>query len=265
MRLIALALLAAGLSGCDAYHYHAGRFHEGRRRSSDALKHYEAFLAHGAADVRAAELHVRAGRIYAGLERCLEARRHYETAAREFPKLEPWAGRAKGGIMSCPDYFPLQAGRSWVYGDSASGGKAMRLEWQVRTSSGLGGLVTQSLYAGAKLYQSSEARYELADWTLWQRDKGGRFPLLNFPYTAGRSWTARRDGRSLRYRIESVDATARTAAGVFKGCLKIRETAAGFSGSWKYDYYCPSVGRALTTVAGSGFENPNTELLSYVR
>ena len=63
-------------------------------------------------------------------------------------------------------------------------------------------------------------------------------------------------------RLAADAAEAETAAGKFTGCLKVREETQGFD-SWRFDYYCPGVGRALTTVAGTDFENPNTELLSY--
>lgn len=265
MRALFLAAFCLAVSGCgDGYHYHRGRWDEARAKLPEALRHYEAFTAHKPEDPRAAELHVRAGRLYASLDRCLEARRHFEAAARGFPK-SPWAGAAKLGLMSCPDYFPLAAGRTWVYGDSASGGRAMKLEWEVRQSSGAGGVVTSSLFAGSRRLSTADVAYEAEGWTLWQKDAEGRFVLLEFPYSVGRAWTARRGGRRLTYRIESDDATAATHAGVFRHCLKVRETTQGFSESWKYDYYCPSVGRALTTVAGPGFENPNTELLSYRR
>jgi hypothetical protein len=265
VRTIMLALLACALAGCADYHYHAGRFQEGRRQGPEALKHYEAFIARRPADPRGAEMHVRAGWLYAEMDRCLEARRHFEAAAREFPKLEPWSARAKAGVMSCPDYFPLAAGRVWTYGDSASGGKAMRLEWQVSASSGAGASMTQTLYAGAKKLRAQEISYEWADWTLWQREKGGRVAVLPYPYAAGSRWTAKRDGKTLQYLVERDDAKVKTAAGAFENCLKVRETDPGYRDAWKYDYYCPSVGRALTTVAGSDFENPNTELLSFTR
>jgi hypothetical protein len=160
--------------------------------------------------------------------------------------------------MTCPDYFPVAEGRSWTYGDSASAGRAMRLEWTGRAAS-----VATVLYAGQRKLSEGQARFEVSDWTLWQTDADGRFALLRYPYAEGRRWQAARGGRRLTYEIESADATARTAAGVFHGCLKVRETTEGVADAWRYDYYCPFVGRALTTVGGPGFENPNTELIGY--
>ena len=57
--------------------------------------------------------------------------------------------------------------------------------------------------------------------------------------------------------------TRTRAAGVFSGCLKVRERNSAFKTSWRYDYYCPGVGRVKITIGGPDFENPNTELLRY--
>jgi hypothetical protein len=257
------AAFALGVFGRAAYHFEAGLLAEARGKAPAAIGHFEAFAAARPGDPRAARAHVEAGRLYADLRRCLEARRHFEAAARAFPKLEPWASRAKLGLMQCPDYFPLAPGRTWVYGDSASGGRAMRADWEVRLSSAGAGTISSSLFAGPRKLSEADVRYEVDGWTLWQIDSEGRYALLQFPYTPGRAWTAKRGSRSLTYVIESADATARTRAGTFTGCLKVRETTHGMPGAWRYDYYCPFVGRALTTVAGPDFENPNTELLGY--
>lgn len=256
----AFALAAFGRA---SYHFQAALLAEARGKAPAAVSHFEAFVAARPADPRAAQAHVEAGRLYTEMHRCLEARRHFEAAARNFPKLEPWAGRARLGLMQCPDYFPLTPGRTWVYGDSASRGRAMRLEWEVRASSGAAGTIAAALYAGTRKLNDAAVSYAVDGWTLWQTDSDGRFALLEFPFTPGRRWTARRGDRRLTYTVESADATARTAAGTFDGCLKVREDTRGIKEAWRYDYYCPFVGRALTTVAGPGFENPNTELLSY--
>jgi hypothetical protein len=52
-------------------------------------------------------------------------------------------------------------------------------------------------------------------------------------------------------------------AGTFHGCVKVREREAANRNSWKYDYYCPGVGKVKTSVAGPGYENSNTELLRF--
>src|SRR5207253_299504 len=131
---------------------------------------FEAFEASRPDDPRSAEALVRAGDIYSHqFKRCLEARRHYEAALRRFPALEPWAEKAKAGLMDCPDYFPLDSNRVWVYGDSASRGRNMRLEWELRVSSaGAGGKIASALYAGTKKINAKTEAYEKKDWTVWQ-------------------------------------------------------------------------------------------------
>ncbi|MBI3288478.1 MAG: hypothetical protein HYZ74_03050, partial [Elusimicrobia bacterium] len=137
VRFALVAALLAVSSGCDTYHYLAGTIHEDAKRPARAIRHYEAFLASRPKDPRACEVRLRAADIYRRFfGRCPEARRHYETAARDFPRLRACADRAKSGLLACPDFFPTDPGRIWVYVDSASGGRAMRLEWEARASSG---------------------------------------------------------------------------------------------------------------------------------
>ena len=137
LRLFVLAMVATGLTGCDTYHFVAGTWQEDARKPVAALKHYEKFLTNRHKDPRACEVRLRAAELYRGFGRCGEARMHWEAAVRDFPRSGPCAERAKASLLSCPDYFPLDRGRTWVYADSESRGGAMRLEWAVRRSSGL--------------------------------------------------------------------------------------------------------------------------------
>lgn len=258
-----LVFFSLGASGCDSYYYHSGRFQEARHHDFAAIHAYEKFTARRPSDPRAAEIHVRAGQLYTSLQRCVEARRHFEAAGRGFPALEPWAARAKAGIMDCPDYFPIGKGRVWVYGDSASHGRNMRLESEVRVSSGAGGTILAALYAGTKQIRSDASEYQKRDWMVFQKDGNDWAPILRYPFKKGESWKSRRGKDVLEYRIEADDARVKTVAATFSGCLKVREYNRKFAGSWKYDYYAPFVGRVATTIAGPGFENPNTELIKY--
>jgi tetratricopeptide (TPR) repeat protein len=247
----------------DSYYYHSGRFREVRHHSFAAIDSYEKFLADRPADPRAAEVHVRAGRLYQDLHRCEEAHHHFETAAREFATVEPWASRARAGIMDCPDYFPIGSGMVWVYGDSASQGRNMRLEQEVRVSSGSGGLIQASLFAGNKRIRSDQAEYKKHDWQLFQLEDKEWVPILRYPFLKGESWRARRGKDTLEYTIEAADARVKTVAGTFADCLKVREFNRKFKGSWKYDYYAPFIGRVATSIAGPHFETPNTELIKF--
>lgn len=248
------------LCACDGLRYRQARFYEGTRRYPLALKAYERLIERAPEHARAAEAHVRAGELYARkFQRCLEARRHFEAAARMQPP-EPWAARARAGIMDCPDYFPLGPGRTWVYGDTQSGGKFMRLEWELRESGAkAGGLIVGSMFAGNRRLKVDRTVYEKRDWMVFEGDA----PILRFPYRVGASWDARRGEERLLYRIEAEGQTVTTVAGTFTDCLKVREVNRKMPGSWKYDYYAPFVGRVKTTIGGPGFENPNTELTRF--
>jgi hypothetical protein len=258
---LAAALL---LCACDDFHYYSGRFYHETRRGLKAVDPLEAFVQARPDDPRAAEARVRLGEIHAsGFRRCLEARREFEAALRSGRLDAAWDKRAKAGLMACPDYFPLEEGRSWVYGDSASRGRNMRLELQVeRSSASAQGQVTSSLFAGKKRIRSATESYRKEDWTLWRLEGPKKLAVLKYPYLPGMSWAAS-DG--MRYKIESNSEKVRTQAGTFELCLKVRESNPQIPDSWKYDYYAPGVGRVKTSVAGPGYENPNTELLSFTR
>lgn len=261
---LAAMLAAVFLSGCDTYHYLAGTIHEDGRRPVQAIKQYEKFLASRPKDPRACEVRLRAAELYRTVfGRCREARSHFEAAARDFPGQKACLERAKTGLLLCPDYFPTDAGRTWVYVDSASGGKAMRLEWEARASSGPVASIQSALYAGDRRIQDKTERYEKADWAVWRVDKDAREAILRYPYNEAMTWTAKRRRSSVEYLVVSGSTTVKAAAGVFTGCLKIREKDSAFKTSWRYDYYCPGVGRVKTTIGGPGFENPNTELLRF--
>lgn len=259
--LVVAALL---LSGCDTYHYLAGTMHEDARRPSRALPHYEKFLARRPKDPRACEMRLRAAELYRlTFGRCAEARVHYEAVARDFADVPECAERGKAGLLSCPDYFPLDAGRAWVFVDSASKGRAMRQEWQVHGSSGTLVFITTALYAGDKRIRADRDVYEKRDWAVWRVDGKEVAPLLRYPYSLGQSWAAKWGKAQLSYEVVAVDAVAATAAGEFMGCVKVRETDSRFPQVWRYDYYAPGVGRVKTTLGGPGYENPNAELLRY--
>lgn len=259
--LIAAAVL---LAGCDTYHYLAGTMAEDSRRPVQAVRQYEKFLASRPRDPRACEVRLRAAELYRTFfGRCEEARVHYEAAARDFPKQAACLERAKTGLLRCPDYFPTDTGRTWVYVDSASRGRAMRLEWEARASSGTVGSISTALFAGDKRIQAKMEYYQKADWAVWRVDKDGREAILRYPYAEAMTWAAKRGRSKVEYLVVSASTTVTAAAGTFAGCVKVREKDSAFKTSWRYDYYCPGVGRVKTTIGGPGFENPNTELLRY--
>jgi hypothetical protein len=258
VRPLALAVL---LSGCDTYQYLAGTFYEDSRRPVQALRHYENFLASRPQDPRSCGVRLRAAELYRiFFNRCEEARVHYEAAARDFPRQKACVDRAKLGLLLCPDYFPLDAGRTWVYVDSASGGRAMRQESEALVSSGT---IQSGLYAGDRRIFLKTERFEKADWAVWRLDTQGREPILRYPYNEAMTWTVKRGKSTVEYLVASSSAAVTVRAGTFYGCVKMREREVAKRSAWKYDYYCPGVGKVKTSVAGPGYENPNTELLQY--
>ena len=263
-RAFALLLLAAGLAGCDTYHFVAGTWAEDSRKPVQALKHYEKFLADRPKDPRSCEVRLRAAAIYRGFGRCGEARMHWETAVRDFPRSGVCADRARTSLLSCPDYFPLDRGRTWVYVDSESRGKAMRLDWEVRRSSDpSSGSIQTVLFAGNRRNREAYESYEKRDWGVWRTDAKPPEPFLRYPFGQDQAWSGKRGAAAVDWLVISTTATVKVAAGEFKDCLKVRELDRRYPKSWRFDYYCPDVGRAKTTIGGRGYENPNTELLRY--
>ena len=263
-RLAPLLFAAFAASGCDTYHYVAGTWQEDSRRPVQALKHYEAFLADRPADPRGCEVRLRAAALYRGFGRCGEARAHLEAAARDFPGMKECTRRAKLALLSCPDYFPLDLGRTWVYVDSASRGKAMRLDWEVRrATASVSGVLQTSLYAGNRRIREANESYAKGDWAIWRTDASPPEAFLRYPFTAGRTWKGKRGKTEVEWSVVSAAETVKVAAGEFKDCLKVREHDLRYAKTWRFDYYCPDVGRVKITVGGPGFENPNTELQRY--
>ena len=263
-RPLQFLLLFMSLGGCDTYHFVAGTWQEDARKPVAALKHYEKFLADRPKDPRSCEVQLRAAEIYRGFGRCGEARMHWEAAVRDFPRSGICAERAKARLLSCPDYFPLDFGRTWVYVDSESRGAAMRLEWEVRRSSGSSsGSIRTALFAGSRRNRDSYESYEKRDWAVWRTDTKTPEPFLRYPFGQDQRWSGKRGGAAVDWLVISTAATAKVAAGEFKDCLKVRELDRRYPTTWRYDYYCPGVGRVKTTIGGPGYENPNTELLRY--
>jgi hypothetical protein len=259
---LVVALLAS--AGCDTYHFLLGTWRDDNSHPVEALKHYESFLAARPKDPRACQVRLRAAEIYRGWGRYGEARRHYEAAARDFSGMPACADIAKLSLLSSPDYFPLDKGRTWVYVDSDSKGKAMRLDWEVRKSSGLVSASVQTvLFAGNKRIREANESYAKRDWGLWRTDAKPAEPFLRYPFGQDQTWSGKRGKADVDWLILSTTATVKVAAGEFHDCLKVRELDHRYPKTWRYDYYCPDAGRVKTTVGGPGFENPNTELLRF--
>lgn len=260
-------LLAACLAACGAdTRLRQAESYERQGAFAQAAFAFREFAAARPDHPRAAEAHYRAGAALGfGLERCGEAAAEWEAAARLGS--EPWSGRAQAALLECPDYFPLAPGTEWEYVDSQTGGANMReVVTATAAPKGLGGALVRRIYAGSRLFVTRRLSYAKADWAVREvadpaRPQAG-VPVLRFPFRKGMRWTS---GGRVTFVVEADDARPKTRAGTFERCLKVKAQAAGLAGSWKFDYYCPGVGRVLTTIAGPGFENPNSELKSFKR
>ncbi|MBI4387365.1 MAG: tetratricopeptide repeat protein [Elusimicrobia bacterium] len=299
---MALALTTVFLIGCGADRdFRKADFLESSGRAPAAARALEDFADRHPEDPRAAQALVRAARIYARtFHRYEEARFLYERAARwpfstrapenifrgqlssdvisegaapgdlseagaarEHASRAPWPAAARRELLDCPEYFPLRQGTRWVYVDSQTGGRNMRLELKVSASTeGATGRISGAYYAGSKRFKTYRRSYAKQDWAIWEGSGKERLPILRYPYSAQTAWTGARDGRPVRFSIEPGLHAVAVRAGTFGDCLKVREASPG-ENSWSYHYYAPGVGRVKTTVGGSGFEFPNTELGSY--
>lgn len=254
---VAAALSLAGCGGDFAFDRAAKR--ERRGAYVDAAERFERFAAKRPAHPRVPEALVRAARIRTYVfQRCPEAKPLLERVAREFPD-SPWAEEAKRTLLDCPDYFPIRAGSDWVFVDSQTGGRNMRLVIEVSTASAESAELEGAFFAGARRFQEFRRRYVKEGWAVWEEEGRERVPILRYPYHEGQVWTAKRGGRAVEFRVESAAEVVKVRAGTFHGCLRVRESQRGLP-AWKYDYYAPGVGRVKTTIGGKGFENPNTEL-----
>jgi hypothetical protein len=257
----------AGVLGCTAgMDFRSGLRSEKKGRFALAAAAYERFLERRPDGARSPEAAYRAGRIYAEeFGRCEQAVPLFEQAARRAgaPGSAPWAELGRLALLSCPEFFPIRQGASWVYVDSLSGGKNMRLEVSVRDSSAcVRAELVGAYYAGKQRFKGYRRSSEREGWYIWESDQGGRQPILRYPFHRGQRWEARRRDGPISFEIVDDSAAVHVKAGSFKGCLKVKSQVAGFP-SWVYDYYCPGVGRVKTTVGVPGVENANTELASY--
>lgn len=259
-RRSASALLVVALSACGPYSK-AARL----ERKGDGLAAAGAYLEAARsrpADARAPEALWAAGRLFAEAGRCDDALVALEDLARLQP--EPWRSRAKRRMLECPDFMPMQAGWSWTYGDSATGGSNMRQEARVEAAAESGGVLELKTFAGKKHFSTMKKDIRKLDWRIEEVEGEGSTVVLRFPFREGTAWSSSRGGREVRFRIDDSSATVEVQGGRFSGCLKVREQIEGFS-SWAYVYYAPGVGRVLTSAAGPGFETRNAELLKYER
>ncbi len=251
-------------SGCSSYDYHIGKFEDGIGNKIAAFNLYNQFLNIAPNSSRAVEVKFRLGNIESQVfHRCDQAVSDYESVTRNLSPQNPWFQKAVLGILNCPDYFPLESGRTWVYGDSLSRGKNMKDEWKALRGKEDKNAILSSLYAGKNLVRQGKLLFQKKDWAVFRIEGASAVPILKYPFHAGQRWEFSGGKNGKYFEIVSTSSVVKTAAGVFSGCLKVKEAYGKFPRSWKYTYYAPFVGEIKTTIAGPGFESPNTELIRY--
>lgn len=229
---------------------------------------YEKIFLKNPNNARAPEAMYRMGLIYQKkLKIYSHAYRYYKELLDKYPSSEPWAELARRGLFDSPDYFPLSNGSFWIEGDSATGGRNMRAEWNCTgIPSGIYS-ISRRFFAGEKLVTASTRYFrkknlELNEATTPRFNDSAR--ILVYPFAQGKSWKTIKDGNAVIYTVISENVALKVQAGDFAGCIKISEENPDLPGTKKYNYYAPSVGWVLTTISGSaGNEHKNTELLSY--
>jgi VanZ family protein len=267
--LVLAAALSFSLSGCGprADLIKARHLEEGGYFVEAAMK-YEGIYKHFPGNPAAPEALYRLGRLYQSRLKLYSQADHYFSAVVDkYPGSAPWAAQAKQGLLTSPDYFPLTDKSFWIEGDSETGGRNMRAEWNcLETSSGTYA-ITKRISAGAHLVAQVKRYYRREDLELREYADPAAVRhsvVLSYPFVEGKTWRNVEDGKMVTNKIVSRVAAVKVKAGEFANCLKISEENSDTPGSVRYSYYAPGVGWVLTTTAvAGGKEHTNTELLSY--
>jgi len=254
-----LLLLAA--SGCGP-RYGDGQELERQGRLLQAAEKYSAFALKNPAAPEAPKALAAAAELYSvKLGLCGRSQPLLERLAREYPAYKMPEDLFRR-IFVCPDYFPAGPGLKWTYGDSQTLGKNARQEVAVVDHTSRGAVISSAFYAGRSLVSRQKKAYRFSSMNFMERQDRGETLILNYPLETGKAWTSSGPEGRLEFRVEATGQKVKVKAGEFAGCVKIRRRSPGMP-SWILEYYAPWTGKVLTSVAGKGFENRVTELLSY--
>jgi hypothetical protein len=260
--VIGLCLLPLlGAAACGPRYDDAEKL-ESQGRLLQAAREYRDFAFRRPSSPYAPEALRKAARIYAvDLNLCYESKPLLERLARDYPgyKMPEDSFRS---IFICPDYFPAGPGRVWKYGDSQTLGRNARQVAEVTGETSRGTTIRNSFYAGSQLVSAQSKTYRFSGTDFMERQGRTDTLILDYPLEKGKTWRSRGPEGTLTFRVEDAGLTVKVAAGLFTDCVKISRRPAGLP-SWIDEYYAPWVGKILTSVAGKGFENRVTELLSY--
>ncbi|MCM2267556.1 MAG: hypothetical protein NDI60_07250 [Elusimicrobiales bacterium] len=249
------------LAGCGA-RYDDAAVLEGQGRYALAAEKYKAFAFKRPADPDAPRALQAAAELYAvKLGVCRESKPLLERLARSYPEYRLPEDVFRR-IFVCPDYFPAGPGLKWTYGDSQTLGRNARTEVQVTDHTSRGAVIKSVFYAGRTLVSSQKKTYRFSALDFLERQGAYDTLALSYPLEAGKTWTSAGPEGRLTFKVEAAGLKVKVQAGEFQDCVKISRRAAG-NPSWISEYYAPWTGKVLTAVAGPGYENRVTELLSY--
>lgn len=271
-----LFLLVLGLCSCGpGAQFKSAQKDHAKGRHYKAWKKYQALVADHPAHALAPAALFYAGLIsQQNLGDCFMAKTFYDNLLGAYPQSSPWAKAALIQKNSCPDYFPLVAGTSWIEGDSETKGDTARVETICAPFSEKAGFLpgenaqlTRSYFAGRSKFKVTEYRYEKKNSELWEfpnRSDPTYKIIMRWPLEPGTTWTTKFGGQMFRYEVIENDAVVSVQAGEYKNCVKIRFSVVGTASS-TYEYYAPGIGRVLTTLGSTAGERRNTELLSFTK
>lgn len=259
LKFLFFILLAAG--GC-APRYEDAAVLEKQGRLLQAAQKYDAFARARPQDPAAPKALLAAAELYAlKLGLCAESRPLLERLAREYPAFK-MPDEVFRRIFICPDYFPAGPGLKWIYGDSQTLGQNARQVVEVAERTPKGSVIKNAFYAGSEMVSSQKKTYRFSGMNFLENQERKDTLILNYPLEAGKTWVSSAPEGRLEFRVEKAGLTVKVKAGEFADCVKIRRRVVG-GPSWINEYYAPWTGKILTAVAGPGFENRVTELLSY--
>lgn len=262
LSILVLLVIFLLIYGGNFFHFQGERFSR-RGDYQKALRCYQIIVERYPNYKHKPEILLQIAEIYhLKLNDCMKAKKVYQKIIKDFPSSE-WGKVAQEKIRDVYDYFPLLKGNFWIEGDSETGGKNYLAEISCIEPN----KVIKKIYAGKRLVATLNLTYKKTERELSEYEGEMRDGQLIFcyPLGIGDTWFSGEDLERAVYTVISKNEEVKTKSGKFSDCLKIRQEKKKASGSFRYDYYAPEVGRVLVTLGSE--RNPQevriTELLSY--
>lgn len=191
----------------------------------------------------------------------------YHRILSEYSHSSEFVEKAKNGLVSSPDYFPLKNNSVWIEGDSATGGSNMKAEWKLTEISTGVFFMSKKIMSGGKVVAQTKHYFKYDGYSILemssQKNKHN-WIFLQYPFMPDRRWrVAGKGGRSATLWIDGVGLKVKVVAGNFEDCIRVAKRFDDMPAAIKYNYYAPYVGWVLTSILSGGREYRNSELLSY--